>query len=55
MKNLFKRSLIKLSTDTNLIQGILVREAFVIRNLEDLHVVTLQLVYKRVPLWARLV
>ena len=34
------------STDIHLTQGILIREAFVIRHLEDLHVVTLQLVYK---------
>ena len=45
LEGLFKRSLINSSIDIHLIQGILIREAFVIRHLEDL--VTLQLVYKR--------
>ena len=47
-RNISERSSQKISnsTDIHLTQGILIREAFVIRHLEDLHVVTLQLVYK---------
>ena len=41
----FQRSLINWSIYIHLIQGILIREAVVIRHLEDL--VTLQFVYKR--------